>query len=137
MKKFRLLLVVVVLLGFASSIMQPTQVVQAGGNGQQLEIKNIMARGAKVTVTGRNQNGHTVTWTGWTPGSPSQISGPQGETVATNGWWWVGNVTIRVYWPSSTNQAYSCYKYVTPSQWWSNWVTAKVGMRNSPSSQCG
>lgn len=112
----------------------------AGTNGQQLQITKIVARGARVTVTGLNNNGQTATWQGWTPGTPSQIAPPSGETVSTTGWWWVGKVTIRVYWPTSTQLAYACFKEVPKTNWpnpLNHWTKAEVGFRYSTNTVCG
>lgn len=137
-KKIAFLVFVFVMFVSVLSVFAPVQNVVAGTNGQQLEIKNIMGRGAKVTATGVNNSAQIVTWTGWTPGTPSQIAPPQGETVKTTGWWWIGRVYIRVYWPSSTTQAYACYKEVNKTQIWSDWTTASVGLwRTSVTTPCG
>ena len=119
------------------SFLSPVENVAAGTNGQQLQIKNIMGRGIKVTVQGKNNYGQNVTWTGYTPGTPSQIAGPQGETVYTTGHWWVGKVYVRVYKPYSTTVAYACYKEVPKLQWTSNWTTAVVGYKYSIYTPCG
>ena len=119
------------------SFLSPVENVAAGTNGQQLQIKNIMGRGARVTVEGKNNYGQSKTWTGYTPGLPSQLTSPQGETLYTTGHWWVGRVYVKVYWPSSTTLAYACYKDVPKLQWTSNWTTAVVNTRRSISTPCG
>jgi hypothetical protein len=134
----KVLFLVVTFVFFISilSIFAPVQSASAGLNGQQLEIKAIMGRGAKVVVTGKNNYGQNANWTFYTPGTPSQLTSAQGETLRTTGYWWVGTVEIRVYWPSSTRLAYACKKDVPKTQF-SNWTTAVVGHRNSTSTWCG
>lgn len=137
-KKLSRLLMAIIVLMFAVAVSVPSKPAYAGGNGQQLEIKGIMAKGAKVTVSGYNQNGKWVTWTGLTSGTPSEISPSWGETLKTNNWWWVGRVEVRVY--VSGNVKYSCYKDVPKSQS-SDWVSAALNVTNalktSPQYACG
>lgn len=87
----------------------------AGSNGQQLTV-NAGCLWNSVTVTGRNHAGTIATWrrtnTSLVPCYPS--------TVSTNGWWWVGNVTITVRGGVSGNRVKVCYANVPktqPSDW--------------------
>lgn len=63
----------------------------AGTDGQQVAFqldcgsKSCPAGLDAVRITGKNQNGHSATWTG---------SGDGGVRIETKGWWWVGNIKI-------------------------------------------
>jgi len=76
---------VIVLFVTAVFIAVPTQTVYAGSKGQQLELKSNPS--TTFTVTGNNQRGETVT-----KSFRTAMSG----TVKTNGYWWVGPVTVTV-----------------------------------------
>jgi hypothetical protein len=76
----------------------PTSSAFAGTNGQQIRV-SFEGPGASsvnsVTIKGRNQGGHAVTWYGLQPSS--------NYSETTTGWWWAGPVTI-----ATNNGYYSC-----------------------------
>lgn len=92
--------------------------VAAGSNGQQLKV-NGGCLWDRVVITGKNQNGVTKTWsrtnTSYIPCYPS--------TVSTTGWWWVGNVTIRVTGGVSGNRVKTCYANVPKVQNGNDWYS--------------
>lgn len=99
MKKWRrILLSALVALLLATLLMiEPfsSPAAHAGSNGQQIfftisanSLGNYMCGQGQlqaVQITGTDQNGQNVTWSG---------SSPDGSSVFVQGWWWVGNVTV-------------------------------------------
>lgn len=69
----------------------------AGTNGQQLQVT--CSQAASIVVIGVNENGQEVTQSFY-----PDTSG--GTTFTTNGWWWVGPVTILWYGPNGTGSYY-------------------------------
>ena len=67
----------------------PVSAALAGTNGQQIKVA-FVGPGASsvntVTIKGRNQGAHKVTWYGIAPAS--------NDSETTAGWWWAGPVSI-------------------------------------------
>jgi hypothetical protein len=73
-----------------------------------------------VTVKGKNQNGKVVTWT-----SGDFVKKCEFET---NGWWWVGKVTVTAYRKllDPKPQELKLYPDV-PKKQLGNWMTVEFG----------
>lgn len=75
----------------------PTSSAFAGTNGQEIRVTYIgpgASSVGSVTIKGRNQGGHKVTWYGIQPSS--------NESETTTGWWWAGPVSISTSYGCST-----------------------------------
>lgn len=98
----------------ATPLLLMSEPVSAGSNGQQVKVDIGWGRaGRTVTVSGYNQNGQYVRWTGTTN---------SWGAAETHGWWWKGNASVQVHpkWPSWGK---TCGANVPINQSWSNWFT--------------
>ncbi len=101
----------IALLGLMLSVavggIAPTREAAAGSNGQQIQVNWCYA--TSITFKGYNQYGQ------WSVRTFPTYNG----TTKTNGWWWVGDVTIisHQWWGDG-------YKTINVprSQWWSDWT---------------
>lgn len=86
-QRILLFLVLVGLVGIGYLWIRPVTGVQAGGNGQQVQVWVSCEHApvmAEVVVRGYDQNGK---WSEW-------YAAPNSKSATTWGWWWKGTVYI-------------------------------------------
>ena len=108
--KWRQILLVLAILeaSFSFVAVSHSSPAHAASNGQQIEFA-CPPDINWVNITGKNQNGSTVTW------SSGNVAT---SVVYTSGWWWIGTVTTQynVWVAGKGNVTYTQHDSVP--QWW-------------------